>query len=167
MLLIRRTSYVVALAFLAGACSDSTGPAQPRASVSVQTQSLAVTTTVAGSVTWINFTVPLRIHNAGSTVLNFDACASRIEARSGNDWNSAWSPICVAMGNSQSAIPAGEAREFSVTVVAATQGPGGPMWRASTVAGSYRFVAGVIPTDGVTRIIPTVASNTFELTAGN
>jgi hypothetical protein len=165
MPLSRRTSYLVVLASGLAACSDATSPAEPRATVTVQAQSLAVTTVPAGAVTWIEFTVPLRIDNAGPAALTFQFCASRVEAREGDGWSAAWTPVCAAERGAPITIPAGESRELGLTVQAAIQGPGGPPWRAGPTATSYRFAAGLMPA-GASGLIPIVPSNTFSLAGG-
>jgi hypothetical protein len=162
MPLSRRTRHLVVLAFGVAACSDATTPGLPRATVTVPAQSLAVTTVPAGSVTWIEFTVPLRIDNTGSGPLTFEFCASRVEARAGDAWAAAWTPVCVADGAAPVVVPAGERREFTVSVRAAVQGPGGPAWVPGTTAGSYRFAAGLVAA-GASGTIPVVPSNTFTL----
>jgi hypothetical protein len=162
MPLSRRTPYLVALASGLAGCSDSIAPRAPSASVTVQAQSLAVTTAPAGSVTWIEFTVPLRIDNTGSAPLTFELCASRVEARAADAWAAAWTPICLADRAAPLVIPAGERRELTVSVRAAAQGAGGPPWVPVTTAGSYRFAAGLVPA-GANGNIPVVPSNTFTL----
>jgi hypothetical protein len=161
MTLIRRTfSLLVACSLVA--CSNATEPKRPNAVVTVQTPALAATVTSGASVTWLQFTVPLTIRNAGSEAFTFYMCASRVEVRSGDTWSAAWAPICTAGSSSPNDILPGESRTFSVLVMAAMEGPGGPDWTASGIDGSYRFVAGLI-VPGVGGLIPTVASNEFTL----
>jgi len=116
--------------------------------------------------TWIEFAVPVRIENTGAVPLEFTACASRLEAQTGSSWNAVWAPICSANASTLPAIPPGERRDVTMNVSAALDGPGSPEWRSDNVAGTYRFVAGLI-LSGVGGRIPTVASNTFTLAPGN
>jgi hypothetical protein len=160
-----RTSCFVVLASVLAACSDSTAPSLPRATVTVPAQSLAVTTVAAGSVTWIEFTVPLRIDNGGSSPLTFQLCASRVEAQASDAWAAAWTPVCVADGAAPVVVPAGNRRDVTVSVRAAIQGPGGPAWVPGSTAGSYRFAAGLLGV-GASGAIPVVASNAFTLVGG-
>lgn len=162
MILNRRTLSLVALACGLAACSESTAPDDPDATVTVQAPSVAVTTVAAGEVTWIDFTIPLRIENTGSTSLTFVYCASRIEARAADGWSKAWSPVCLVESTLPVQIPPGAHLETSMTVRAAIGGPGGPTWSPGTTDGSYRFVAGLLP-DGAGGIVPTVSSNSFTL----
>lgn len=165
MTLHRRTLSLVALACGLAACSESTAPDNLDATVTVQAQSVAVTTVAAGEVTWIDFTIPLRIENTGSTSLTFVYCASRIEARAADVWSKAWSPVCLVESTRPVRIPPGAYLETSMTVRAAVAGPGDPSWNVGTTDGSYRLVVGLLP-DGTGGIIPTVPSNSFTLVSG-
>ena len=166
MRLSRRTLVPAALALSAAACSSATAPAEPRAIVTVLRQTLGVTVVPAGSVTWIEFTVPIRIDNTGPASLRFIGCASGLEVRVGDQWSDVWSPDCLAASASPVEIPAGESRDFAVSVGASIQGPGSPSWRATGIDGTYRFAAGVVRT-GSGGVIPTVASNAFTLESGD
>jgi hypothetical protein len=74
-----------------------------------------------------------------------------------------WSPVCALASPGGLEIPAGETREVAVRVDAAVAGPAGPVWGRQTIAGTYRFAAG-LQYDGVGGRIPMIASNTFTLT---
>jgi hypothetical protein len=161
-----RTSYLVVLAFVSTACSSATAPNEPRATVVVQREKLVATSVTAGSVTWLQFEVPIAIENAGRVALTFVGCATTIEARSGGGWDTIWAPICVTGTASPLVIAPGETRELTFTVVAATAGPGGPEWRAAGIGGSYRLVAGLIPPNTGGRI-PKVPSSVFTLAGGS
>jgi len=162
----RRTFVLAGVAVSTAACADSTAPPEPSATVMVERQTLAVAMVPAGSVTWIQFTVPVRIHNTGSGPLRFVICASRLEAQGGDQWNAVWAPVCLAESAMAPEIPAGESRAFAVSVWASVQGSGSPAWRATGTDGTYRFVAGVVRS-GVGGVIPTVASNGFTLASGS
>ena len=162
MSLGRRTPYLGVLVSGLAACSDATSPASLRATVTVPSQSLVVTTNPAGSVSWIQFTIPVRVDNTGSSALTFVVCASRVETSVSGAWAVAWTPICLADQATPVVVPAGERREFTVSVGAAVQGPGRPEWVPGTIAGTYRFAAGLVPA-GASGAVPMVASNTFTL----
>jgi hypothetical protein len=165
MLVLRRTSYIAALVILGIACSSPTGPGDPRATVVVQRDMLATTSVVAGTVTWLRFEVPIAIENSDRVALTFVGCATTIEARTGAEWTTAWTPTCSTGTDSPLVIPPGEVRELTVSVIAATAGPGGPEWRAAGTDGTYRLVAGLIPANTGGRI-PKVPSNAFTLGRG-
>ena len=165
MRLGRRTLVPAALALSTAVCSRATAPPEPGAIVTVARQTLAVTVVPAGSVTWIEFTVPVRIDNTGPAPLHFVMCASGLEVRARDQWNDVWSPVCLAASASPVEIPAGESREFPVSVWASIQGSGSPSWRGTGTDGTYRFVAGVLRA-GASGVIPTVASNAFTLASG-
>jgi hypothetical protein len=60
-------------------------------------------------------------------------------------------------------VSPGEAREVTVRIAAALDGPGGPSWEADGIDGNLRYVAGFGYT-GLDGTIPTVPSNEFVLT---
>ena len=165
MLLARRTLFCASLIALA-ACSESTGPLASSATVTVTSSSLAATRTTAGGITWIQFSVPVRIENTGTTTLKYEHCSEQVEARTGTSWSVAWTPICsVTLDRLALIIPPGESREFTEAVQAAVSGPGGPPWLASAGAPEFRFVAVLSP--NTTGRLPVVASNSFTLAIGN
>lgn len=164
MTLASRTLFFLVACGLA-ACSQSTEPSRPDAVVTVQAPTLAASVDSGGSVTWLDFTVPVNIHNAGSESFTFEICASRVEARSGATWSTAWSPICFLGSSSSNDVRPGETRAFTVRVVGALEGSGGPKWTARGTDGAYRFVAGLITPAG-RGPIPLVTSNEFTLSVG-
>jgi hypothetical protein len=166
MLLARRTLSVVILAAGIAACSDSTGPLTPHAAVTVQAPSLAATTVPAGAVTWIHFTIPVRIDNTGMTTLQYSPCMQRVDVRTGDTWTAAWTPNCAATEWIPLEIPPGESREFSAVVDAALSGPGGPPWLASPNASEFRYVA-LLASETTNGRVPEVPSNSFTLVVGN
>src|SRR4029453_11023501 len=87
MRLSRRTLFPAALPLSPAACPSAPAPAEPRAIVTVLRQTLGVTVVPAGSVTWIEFTVPIRIDNTGPASLRFIGCASGLEVRVGDQWS--------------------------------------------------------------------------------
>jgi hypothetical protein len=161
MAIVGRTlSFLVACSL--AACSNAAEPRRPNAVVTVQAPTLAAALRPGGSATWLDFTVPLTIRNAGSASFTFFVCGSRVEARSGNAWSTAWFPFCALGSSSPNDILPGETRTFTVRVTAAIEGAGAPDWTAPGIDGTYRFVAGLV-VPGVSGLIPTVASNEFTL----
>lgn len=165
MSLGRRSITFVALAAGLAACSDSTGPIMPRATVTVPAPSLAATTVTGGAVTWIRFTVPVHIENTGMSTLQYSPCGGRVDVRSGDTWTAAWTPNCSATEWIPLEIAPGESRDVDVMVDAAISGPGGPPWLAPTAAVEYRFVA-LLASSTTNGRIPEFASNSFTLVIG-
>lgn len=164
MLTAHRTLAFVAIAAGIAACSDSTGPRTPNATVTVQASSLAATTVTVGTSSWLQFTVPVRIENKGSETLTYPNCAERVDARTATSWTPVWSPICLATAiYGPLEIPPGESREFTFPVQVAVSGPDVSPLPVAPVASVYRFVAFLAP-PGTNGHIPEVASNSFTLT---
>lgn len=166
MSLSRRTLFLITLAGAVTACSGPTSPPTPRATVVVQLDTVAATRVPAGAVTWIQFRVPVAIHNAGAATLTLVYCASAMETRGASGWDAVWSPICAAGSGMPLTIAPGETGQVTVDVIAAVDGPGGPTWRNDTVSGTYRFGLG-LAVSNVGGPIPRVASNAFVLVEGN
>ena len=162
MLLVRRTLYVVALGIATASCSSLTSPRIPAATVLVQRDTLVAALVSGGSATWLQFTAPIAVHNAGPAPITWVGCATRVEAPNGASWQPVWIPVCALESPGGLEIPAGETREVTVRVDAAVEGPGSPVWRRQRIAGTYRFSAGLISA-GVGGRIPMIASNTFTL----
>jgi len=156
------TAFLAAAGWAATGCSSTTEPHVVRATVTVQQITVTATRLVAGTVTWVNFTVPAAIRNDGGTALTFYYCASSIEGRVGAEWSTVWSPIC-ALGSARTVeIAPGETRSITVDVGAAVAGPGGPTWERDAVAGTYRLAVGLV-TPGLNGLIPRLTSNPFTL----
>jgi hypothetical protein len=160
-----RTLFPVALALASGACSRSTAPAEPSATVTVQRLTLTAAVRQAGSATRMEFSIPVRIDNLGPAPLTFHSCTSRVEAPAADKWTTVWQPICLAENAGPAEIPPGGSREFTVAVWATIEGPGAPRWLGADIGGTYRFVAGLVPR-GIGGLIPTVPSNAFTLVSG-
>jgi hypothetical protein len=158
--------FTVVFAVFAVACSHVTEPSEPQATVVVQRDTLVASVVSAGAVDWMQFTIPLAIHNTTSAPLTFDICFSSIDTQRSGDWQSVWSPYCALTTGSNAPIQPGETREVSVSIVASIQGPGGPPWGSATVNGTYRFTAGLLPS-GFVGAIPRIGSNAFTLMRGN
>lgn len=166
MVLARRMLPLAALVAGIAGCSDATGPRAPHATVTVQAPSLAATTVPAGAITWIHFTVPVRIDNTGTTTLAYSPCMVRVDARAGETWTAAWTPNCAAVDWVPLEILPGESRDISVVVDAALAGPGGPPWLASPSASEFRLVA-LLGSETTNGRIPEMASNSFTLVVAN
>jgi hypothetical protein len=161
-----RTLSIVALACTLAACSDSTAPTTPQATVTVPVQSIAATTVTSGGMTMIQFSIPVQIENKGTVPLAFVYCASQVQARDADAWAGAWSPICATVQTVPEEIAPGQRRDLTVAVGAVVAGPGGPAWHAGPTATEFRFVAGLV-LPGTSGTIPQLASNTFMLTVAN
>jgi len=143
------------------ACADATAPAA-RATVVVQTDTVAATVSTAGTVNWMGFALPIAIHNAGRRPILFEHCASAVEARAGSQWHAVWTPICALPATSLTEIQPGETRELVLSITAAVEGPGGPRWESAEITGTYRFKAGLF-LEGRGRALPDARSNAFVL----
>ncbi|MFI5233744.1 MAG: hypothetical protein ACHQSE_14695 [Gemmatimonadales bacterium] len=156
---MRQLFHFALLLALAAGCSDSTSP-RLRSTLLVQPETLTPTTTVAGPVQWLQFTIPAAVHNTGNTSLDFAFCDIAIQARTADDqWRTVWNPTCAVAAESTDAIQPAQTRQFTVQVAAALSGPGGPVWGAGQVEGTYRLQIGL--TDGTS--VLTITSNDFML----
>ena len=126
MLLVRRTLCLAAISVATVSCSNPTSPRIPVATVLVQTDALLGALVPAGSVTWLQFTAPISVHNVGRASITWVDCATTVEAPNGAAWETVWSPVCALASPGGLEIPAGETREVAVRVDAAVAGPGGP-----------------------------------------
>jgi hypothetical protein len=157
---MRRRYLISAVLLLLIAC-DATAP-EPSTTVTVQTDVVIATKSGAGSVTWMSFTLPVAIRNAGWRPIHFEYCASAIEEPAGRGWRAVWTPICALAPATSREIQPGETRELPLSITAAVGGPGGPRWDSNKISGTYRFRAGLIPT-GTRGVVPGVGSNAFVL----
>ena len=94
MLLVRRTLCLAAIGVATLSCSNPTSPRIPVATVLVQTDTLLGALVPAGSVTWLQFTAPISVHNAGRASITWVDCATTVEAPNGAAWETVWSPVC-------------------------------------------------------------------------
>ena len=145
------------------ACGDATAPRDPRATVVVRSETVDVIRSVGDGVSWMRFTLPIVIHNDGEHPLRFEYCASAVEQPAADGWRAVWTPICSLPAGPPGEIQPGESRELDLTVIAAVQRPGAPLWESAEIAGTYRFAAGLIPTNLRRGLIPHVGSNAFVL----
>lgn len=158
---LRQMQLLAGVLLAAGACASAVAPSA-QATVTIRATRVDAVVTVAGSVTWVQFTLPLRFENTGGTPVSLEPCASYLESRSAATWSTAWSPICSASGESLKNIPPGQSRDTQIEVIAALAGPGAPRWEADGLGGLLRYQAGYA-FQGLRGRIPTVASNEFTL----
>lgn len=158
--------FTVVFAVFAVACSHVTEPSEPQATVVVQRDTLVASVVSAGGVDWMQFIAPVAIHNTTSTPLTFDFCSFSIETQRNGEWQPVWSPYCLLTGGAIAPIQPGETREVSLTIGAAIRGPGGPVWENTSVNGTYRFTAALLPS-GFVGAAPRIGSNAFTLLRGN
>jgi hypothetical protein len=161
-----RTTFVMVVTLAGTACSSATEPSAPRATVTVQRDTIVASRVVGGGVTRIRFTVPAAIHNAGPVSLTYPFCAAFIEAPARGVWDVVWSPSCVLGSSTDLEIAPGETRQIAVEVSAAVAGPGGPTWGSAAVDGTYRLAVRLVAA-GLTGRIPQVPSNPFTLVDGS
>jgi len=147
------------------ACSDATAPIEARAIVTVP-DTLVTTPLSSSAAQWMQLTIPISIRNTASVPLTFAYCASSIEAQNGGSWTNVWSPICALSSEARLPILPGETRVVSMPLAAAIAGNGGPVWGTSSVEGTYRVLAALIP-EGFSGTIPTFSSNPFVLKQGH
>jgi len=160
-----QTLIAAALVVLAAACSETTAPIEARAIVTVP-DTLVTRPMSSSNAQWMQLTIPVSIRNTASVPLTFSYCASSIEAQNGGSWTNVWSPICALSSEASLPILPGETRVVSMPLAAVIAGNGGPVWGTSTVEGTYRVLAALVP-EGFSGIIPTVSSNAFVLRQGN
>jgi hypothetical protein len=162
-----RTIIGLAVAFGALACSDSTGPATPKATVTVGADIIGVTRKISGTSSWLDFSIPVMVTNHGMFPIEQPDCVFRVESLAGNEWKTTYNPICALTSTvvgSRTILP-GETREFMMRVFASVEGTSNPQWKAPAVDGTYRVSVGLMPpSDGGP--IPFVASNSFEIREG-
>ena len=136
------TARAVAIATLVGAitasaCSLFTGPKSQPVTISVTSDTIIAALNTSANVTWLEFTVPISIHNGGSTGMPIDFCMASVLAANGSV---AWSPICFVDGPSTlPMLASGETGRFQLRVNAAISGAGAPKWGSQTVNGTYRL----------------------------
>ena len=162
MLLSRRAVCIAVVGVATAGCSSPTSPRVPVATVEVQRDTVVAALVPAGAVTWLRFSASVAIHNAGRAPITYADCATTVEAPNGAAWETVWSPVCALSSPGGLEIPVGETREVTVSVGAAIAGPGFPVWGRESVAGTYRFTAGLIYAGAGGRI-SRITSNTFTL----
>lgn len=156
---MRHCLVVVAGATLLG-CGSPTDPAA-RARLTALAQTVPATTTQAGAVQWLAFTVPLRLENTGSAVLRYSTCGFAIEVQSASVWRTVWAPMCTLENSSPPELAPGQTLELNLVVGAALSGPGGPPWDHTAVADTYRVRADL--ESALDKRLRPAYSNTFVL----
>jgi hypothetical protein len=159
--MMRTHSGALAVALLAGvatatACDVSTAPRNQPVTVAVTADTIIAGLNTGGAVTWLQFTLPVAIHNERTVAMTVDYCLASVEEPSGTEWTMVWAPICAAEGTTALTIAPGETKAFQWPVVAAVSGPGGPKWGSQTLNGTYRLSL-------ATAALGTLTSNTFTI----
>ena len=165
MSLLRQTLILVALISVGFACDGSTGPRpEPRAetSVLVRDDTLVATMMSNERMTWMEFTIPITIHNEGPAAVRLFSCGSGIEAETADSWQRIYTPICALELVVPEEIAPGQTREFDMPVHAGLAGPAAPRWEAGSIDGNYRVAIALLPV-GAEGVIPLVTSNPFAL----
>ena len=165
MPLLRQPFVLAALILVGVACDGSTGPRlEPRAetSVIVQQDTLVATVTQYESLEWVQFTIPVTIHNEGPAAVQRFQCGYGIEADAGDAWRRVYSPLCSLELVPPEVIAPGQTRQLGILIHATLAGPGAPEWKDEGIDGSYRVAIGLLPV-GAEGIIPLVTSNPFAL----
>ena len=124
--------------------------------VAVTADTIIAGLNIAGTVTWLQFTLPVAIHNGRTVPVSVDLCLASVEEPSGTDWRMVWAPLCVLEGTTPPTVAPGETKTFQWQVVAAVSGPGGPKWGSQTVNGAYRLSI-------ATAALGALTSNTFAV----
>lgn len=102
-------------------------------------EALTAATNVAGEVTWARFQIPTTITNTGTTALRFHGCFGFAVEEAVVNGQTVWRPVCTLIGGGGEVVQPGATREWIVEVGAALSGPGGPVWGAESLAGTYRL----------------------------
>ncbi len=133
---------IAASAIATAGCTLFTGPKSnaSKIAISVTSDTIVAGERPAGDVTWLQFTIPISIHNGQSGALTVDLCLASVIAANGAD---AWDPICAAGTLMLPTIAPGATSTFQLPVTAALSGPGNPKWGSQTVDGTYRVRLGL------------------------
>jgi hypothetical protein len=131
---------VIACAMTAAGCTLFTGPKSHPVTISVTSDTLAAFVNTGPNISWLQFTIPVSIHNGESAPMSIDFCLASVDEPSGTDWKLVWAPICALEGSAAPpTIAPGETKTFQWPVAAAISGPGGPKWGGRTLDGTYRL----------------------------
>ena len=147
---------VVAGVAAATGCDVSTAPRSQPVTVAVTADTIVAGLNIYGAVTWLQFTLPVEIHNGGTVAMSLDYCSVSVDEPSGTDWTKVWAPICAVEGTTANTVAPGETKVITWQVEAAVGGPGGPKWGSPTLSGTHRFSL-------ATAAFGTLASNTFTI----
>ena len=139
---IRAGAFMTALlaaSLTASACTLITGPkSHEQISISVTSDTIVADVIASTNGNWLQFTIPVSIHNGTSAGLSVDFClASILSANAGV----VYEPVCVVDGPSDWPVVApGETKLFQWPVSAAISGTGAPKWGRPTIDGTYRLI---------------------------
>jgi hypothetical protein len=130
---------VIAGAVTAAGCTVFTGPKSHPVTISVTSDTLVAFVNTGPNISWLQFTIPVAIHNGQSAPVTVDYCLASVDEPSGTDWTMVWAPVCALEGSTAPTIAPGETKTFQWPVTAAISGPGGPKWGGQTLDGTYRL----------------------------
>ena len=134
---IRRATAVIVCAITAAGCTIFTGPKTHLVTISVTSDTLVATVRQAGDVSWLEFTIPVSIHNGQTSGLPVNFCLASVLTASAGE---VWAPNCFLEGSSTlPMLAAGATQTFQWRVAAAISGPGDPKWGSRTVDGTYQL----------------------------
>jgi hypothetical protein len=127
---------VIACAITAAACTLFTGPKSRPVTISVTSDTIAAFVSTGANISWLQFTIPVSIHNRQSAPLTVDFCLASVDEASGAV---VWEPVCAVDGSiALPSVAPGATSTFQWSVVAAISGPGSPKWGSQTIGGAYR-----------------------------
>ena len=150
---------VVAGVAAATGCDVSTAPRSQPVTVAVTADTIVAGLNIYGAVTWLQFTLPVEIHNGGTVAMTIDYCSVSVDEPSGTDWTKVWAPICTVDGTTgatANTVAPGATKTIPWQIAAVVSGPGRPTWASPTVNGTYRFSL-------TTEALGTFTSNTFAI----
>ena len=143
------------------ACGDSTGPRGLNGVTLSAPTTVHFTAEVPGGFRQI--VVPVTITNSTAKRLNLGWCSQSLDRFTGTQWESVWSPVCLAILGVDSPIEPGTTRTISVVV--GDTPPQYPGFRFTDSQNVYRVrLELVLGGDDGTAALRTVgASNVFEV----
>jgi hypothetical protein len=130
---------VITYAMTAAGCTVFTGPKSHPVTISVTSDTIVAGVRTGPDISWLQFTIPVSIHNGQSAPVSIDYCLASVNEPSGTDWTMVWAPVCSAIATTAPTIAPGETKTFQWSVAAAIRGPGGPKWGGTTLDGTYRL----------------------------
>ncbi len=117
------------------ACALFTGPKDHSSvTVKVTPDTIIAQLNTSTNVTWVQFTIPITIHNGLSSELLVNFCQLDILAATGGG---VYEPNCFDIITTSLKFVPGETRTLQWPVSAAIGGPGNPKWNRQTVDGVY------------------------------
>src|ERR1035437_6880812 len=85
-------------------CGVSTAPRSQPVTLAVTADTIIAGLNTAGTVTWLQFTLPVSIYNGRAVPVSVDYCLVSIEEPSGTEWQGGWGPGLALGGNTAPAI---------------------------------------------------------------